>query len=580
MKIINITVENVKGLSRKSLEFALLPNRPNLLVAPNGFGKSSIATAFSSMNSNRLQLSEEHFHNGDENLPPKLEVTYLDPEGVSVTLEATSRSNTISTKFDWLVINNLEKAKGVGQNFGDRTTVRAFLSIEPIVLVNTIPERVNFVYSCTGQRELFGRNGKVLPNINELLSNRIFIESISTDYSFLERALGVRVSALIDSVTEEVNTQNGTVGHLRDWISSNCISRLRMNLQLSAIADRVRNADSGGVTDLVDYLSAFQIIQLYRADKSEFKKACKFSNFKLEKSRYADILTAFNSSSQMIEPRERRGKLVVEFPKTNLISNGERDILSFVCMMLYAKRKLKKRHCILIIDEVFDYLDDANLVAAQYYITKLIKEFKQKDRVIFPLIFTHLNPYYFRNYTFSKQREFYLLKSTVTPNASMVNLLRKRDDTSIIDDVSKYLLHFNPGSINKRTEFQALGLKEKWGESDNFSEYTIEELERYCSGQRDCDPLAICCAVRCKIEKKVFNALPTLAEESEFLRLRTTRKKLEYAQSKGVEVPESFFLLGIIYNEGMHWKENRDNISPIVAKLENRTIQYIINGII
>ncbi len=30
----------------------------------------------------------------------------------------------------------------------------------------------------------------------------------------------------------------------------------------------------------------------------------------------------------------------------------------------------------------------------------------------------------------------------------------------------------------------------------------------------------------------------------------------------------------------MHWKNGRDNISPIVAKLENHTIQYLIMQII
>jgi hypothetical protein len=55
-----------------------------------------------------------------------------------------------------------------------------------------------------------------------------------------------------------------------------------------------------------------------------------------------------------------------------------------------------------------------------------------------------------------------------------------------------------------------------------------------------------------------------------------TRKKLVYAESVGVTVPEYYYLLGVIYNDGMHWRENRDNISPIAAKLENLTIRHMI----
>ena len=37
---------------------------------------------------------------------------------------------------------------------------------------------------------------------------------------------------------------------------------------------------------------------------------------------------------------------------------------------------MTKDNNILIIDEVFDYLDDANIMAAQFYITDLIKTVK------------------------------------------------------------------------------------------------------------------------------------------------------------------------------------------------------------
>ena len=119
-------------------------------------------------------------------------------------------------------------------------------------------------------------------------------------------------------------------------------------------------------------------------------------------------------------------------------------------MLFRAKRHLKKDANILIIDEVFDYLDDANLIAAQYYITTFIKEFVDEGKRLYPIILTHLNPNYFKNFTFSKQKVYYLDKTNIQVNQHITKLLRNRENTTIKDDVVKYLLHYEPRHINKR----------------------------------------------------------------------------------------------------------------------------------
>lgn len=53
MVINSITIENVKGIERLEIKQTIQPNRPNILVAPNGFGKSSIAIAFNSLKANK-----------------------------------------------------------------------------------------------------------------------------------------------------------------------------------------------------------------------------------------------------------------------------------------------------------------------------------------------------------------------------------------------------------------------------------------------------------------------------------------------------------------------------------------------
>lgn len=54
MVINEIHIENIKGLQCFDLKQPIQPNRPNILVAPNGFGKTSLAIAFNSLKSNHL----------------------------------------------------------------------------------------------------------------------------------------------------------------------------------------------------------------------------------------------------------------------------------------------------------------------------------------------------------------------------------------------------------------------------------------------------------------------------------------------------------------------------------------------
>ena len=145
--------------------------------------------------------------------------------------------------------------------------------------------------------------------------------------------------------------------------------------------------------------------------------------------------------------------------------------------------------------------------------------------------------------------------------------------------MSKFLLHYNPEEISKRIGFQILELRETWGESDNFYKFINDEALKYISESVEFDPLAVCCAVRVAVEKYSYQQLVNEDSKHRFITTFKTRDKLEYAEEVGATIPEYFYLLGVIYNEGMHWKEGQDNISPIAAKLENQTIRYLIKQI-
>ncbi len=579
MALKKIQIENVKGISNRTFELDILPNKPSLLVAPNGFGKSSFACAFVSLQNNKISVHDNHLHQNDQELEAKLFIEYKDQEGIVHSLKADSTSNTISDYFSWFVINNQIKAKGIGRNIGGRTAVSADITIEPVTLIDTIPEQNDFSYSYRDQKSNFGKNGKILPNISDYFNNLKFITTLSNYYADLDKISLVGNQDLIAEIISDINGQSGTVDNLNIWINENKIQQLLLIEPLNNLAKYIMQSNLGIQELTQSFLTAIQIYYEYKKNKSQFKKVIKYSNYRLEKTEYQVMLSAFNTSWCNISPRETQSKLIVEFPKANKISNGQRDVITFITLLFKAQKKLKGPNAILIIDEVFDYLDDANLVAVQYYITKLIKKFKDEGRRLYPLILTHLNPFYFKNFAFNNQKVYFLDKRDIQSEPAMIKLLRKRNEATIKEDVSKFLLHYNPEEISKRIDFQILELRETWGESNIFYNFINNEAIKYISESVDFDPLAVCCAVRVAVEKYSYQQLVSEESKQKFITTFKTRDKLEYAEEVGATIPEYFYLLGVIYNEGMHWKEGQDNISPIAAKLENQTIRYLIKQI-
>jgi len=163
-KLESIEIENIKGIGNKQFIVNLFPNKPSIFVAPNGFGKSSIACGFESLKPSKLELDEKNHHLNNSNLVPKLTVT-ID----SNSFIADNSSNTIKSLFDCFVINSPIMAKATKRRIGGFTTATASLESEPIELISTIPNKCDFDYSISSMVSKFGRNGKVLPNIKTCL---------------------------------------------------------------------------------------------------------------------------------------------------------------------------------------------------------------------------------------------------------------------------------------------------------------------------------------------------------------------------------------------------------------------------
>lgn len=571
----SINIENVRGIKSCTFQLDIIPNKPSLLVAPNGFGKSSLAAAFAALKTNRIELPKDQFHLGDESLAPKLTLTIRRNDGTS-TLVADRNCNAIAALFDVHVVASRLRAKATKHNMGKFTTATASLEISDLVLVQTIPPKAQHAYDVMEMRTRFGLSGKAFQNLGKTLGSPMLADGLIDLYGVMDKVSGVRIQNDIEEMTALLQAQAGTADEIRAWAGGTLAPRLEAIDAVRALADLLAMAAGPTQARIDALLSGLQVVLTYLGNKKAFKEACKYLSYVNEKESFEDIIKAFGSTWKRVKPTERKGSLVVSFPPALHISNGQRDSLCFAAELRKIERSISSRDIILVIDEVFDYLDDANLVAVQYYITRLIKKVREKQRNMYPLILTHLNPYYFRNFTFASQKVYFLKKSKPAINKDFRALIAKREDPSIKEALGRHYLHYDPSSVDVTTQFQALGLKESWGDSIAFHSYTEAEWNKYVNESDNYDPFAVCCFVRVKIEKIVFDAIQGPVQKSDFLGKRMTKNKLDFAVANGVDVDDTIYLLGIIYNDGMHVHDNVDDNSPIVSKLENRTIRHML----
>ncbi|WP_240998444.1 hypothetical protein [Pseudomonas viridiflava] len=566
-----IEIRNVKGIEHAIFDVSLIPNKPSLIVAPNGFGKSSIAAAFASLNSKRIEVHKDSAHKGDESLKPVLKIAYINLDGTKVEEEATDQKNELHETFDIYVINSqlISKAKKI--KISGNTIVSSAIEVAPIVL-SKIPPATKLAYSYAESKAAFGKNGKILPNITAMINDHCLIEKIwdQVDFSKLGQ---VKLTTVKNNFKDLINASSGNTANLVAGISPQAFQTFSEIPYINKLTTTLKNSTHRLSSEIEYLLAALQFTEIYASDKAQFKAAAARASYMIEKEAYVQTFSSLKGTWKKITPKEIDGQLVVTFPKANQISNGERDIICFVAHLKKAKLKFKKNKCILIIDEIFDYLDDANLVACQFYLTKMISDLKLENRQIFPLIMTHLSPSVFRNFTFSDQKVCYLSKSTPT-NRSVEKLIIKRFENSIKDQLSKYFLHFHCNDEDLTNEFQTLGMPVGLASSSQFADHCANQLDRYLQGQ-SFDPLAVCCSVRRRVEALAYEQLnPDHCEE--FLLIHKTASKLDFAKSNGAIIPEVFFLLGVIYNEAMHLRDNEDNFSALGSKLSNLTIKHMI----
>lgn len=237
-KITNITVTNIKGFGtiNNTFNVDIISNKINILVAPNGFGKSSITTAFSSLKNGKLELGKDDYHKGDDTLPASLSLT---EEGNTYT--ATKLQNQIPFKV--FCVKNRLYAKAVSKNMGKFSSTTGHLAIDDFIIMNSIPAKETIPYSINEIKTSFGANSKILPNINAIIfQDTIFLHRLDEIYDSLEKFSAKKRQDYINNILDSVNALSGNKDLVVAAINDTFFDEIKTDSNYLTIYQYIKNA--------------------------------------------------------------------------------------------------------------------------------------------------------------------------------------------------------------------------------------------------------------------------------------------------------------------------------------------------
>ncbi|RRY05332.1 hypothetical protein [Brucella anthropi] len=571
MTISRISIENIRGFEKVSLAVNLRPNCTNILVAPNGFGKSSISTAFICAKGSKLNVDEKDKHKKKDTTSPRLTIEY---DGNK--LEANSDSNKISENFDIHVIKSNIEPKAKLPKIKGITIAKPYLEIPSLDLGPAFgKEKLNFDFG--KYKTFFGANSKIVPNLATKCDNEHFRSELLGIIACIDKLKQKKSSDLLHEIVDSAKMSTGTKASISDTIEGNFAQKVSEVLHLKTVFDLVTKYGTSN-TWLDNVLICYMLMDLNTSDRNNLKKWLQYAVYSRRMQSLKDFIEDINGAWVAAEIKETKGRILVNFPDASSLSNGQRDLLYFGCNLLRTRETTSTKPCILFIDEVFDYLDDANLVIAQYFLSKLIDTYRQDGRKIYICLLTHLDPMYFKGYALKRQQTVYLGDTSQKISETMRKVITLRENPDWDAALSRHFLHYHPDDHDISEIFNSTyGLPKKHGRSHSFYQFLKEEWDKCIQGGESYDPFAVCAYVRVQIEKCAYSKIENEVERTEFLTGRNgTANKLEYAETVGVPVPEACLLLGVVYNDALHRKDGVEQSSTIALKLRNLGLQSMM----
>ena len=567
MFITKISIANIKGKDKWYHDFNdFCSNKINIFVAPNGFGKSTLTTAFKAATQGKMKLNKNECFEENPANEPSLELVYKDKNTIK-TIRSDYTKGEISNHFVIHCINNPVYAKSTGRNIGNGVhTKSAELLIEDIKICK-VPEKLSISYSI---RDIKNKLHSRAPNINNFFSSIKGLQFIIENVNELTRWTKDK------KFNELLNVIN----------SSNCLSVLPPEFEI------LREKLVENIDDNIDAKEALiQIIFILKNNSlSHIKKCLKSLIYSQRKRDIEYRIEEFNTTGQPIKATEHKGYLTLNLGGANRMSNGERDILYFVSSLIKFESLVETKPALLVIDEIFDYLDGTNLLAAQYYLSKMVSRFNNEKKIVFPIVMTHLDPAVFVNYCMKGMKVHYLTnKSTINDLSSdrivqlliLRSVLKQSEKKELAANVEKHLLHYYPENWTVSDEIKGV-IPCFWEDSYKFRGYLSEEVNNYLN-DLEYNALAVVIAIRIKVEEKTVELLPG-DKRYEYYEKHGADKKLSYAEENNAQLPEEFYLLCPLYNDTAHLRnkadiENRNKIESAYLKISTKAIKQIIKNL-
>lgn len=568
MTISKIEIENIRGFQKESLVVNLRENCTNIIVAPNGFGKSSISTAFHCARGGNLNVVGKDKYNKDEISTPILSIKYNDKK-----LTANPSSNEISENFDIHVIRASIEPKAKLPKMNGFTIAKPYLEMPSIDLGPKI-EKEKIKFDIRRYRELFGYNAKIAPNVASICDDaqlRIALLSILPSIDKLKQK---RSSNLLDQIFDISKNLVGTRSSISDKLESMFSSKIDKVSQIKDVCDVLAKYNHNS-SWLNRVLTCYVFNDLIKSDRLNFKKWLQYAVYSVRLKSQREFIERINAAWVSAEIKESNGRVIVNFPEAESLSNGQRDILYFGCNLLRARESTSVKPCILIIDEVFDYLDDANIVVAQYFLSKIIDAYRDGGGKIYICLLTHLDPAHFKGYALKRQQTIYLGDDSQKISNTMAKIIGQRDDPVWSAELSRYFLHYHPDECDISEIFNSeYSLPKRHGKSRGFYKFLQGEWDKLLMKSGSYDPFAVCAYVRIMIEQCAFSKIRHQIDKNKFLaECNGTARKLEFAEGIGIQVPEVCLLLGVVYNDALHQKGTIKQSSTIALKLRNLGLQ-------
>ena len=585
--ISKIYIENVKGFGvpGKTISVQLDSSKVNLCVAPNGFGKSSLATAFESLRYNKIDVSTNY-----KNVDHKEDISVLTVTMDGRSYTANSNINELSKVLKAHVIHNRTTVDYTKKHFRKAFAVNAYMYIEDIDAGPCVKD-CTIKYDLAAIRRSFGEKKGILTDISEIIGNESMIEALPSMYNVFRMFEAKKRTALVEHVKTSLQGKKETATKILENFPDDVLAGLEAEPAYGEFV-RFANRFFEGHSKYEYFNLFYQLRYLWKNHANEIHGKVSWIRYKKYKHRLDANLQLLNSTGRVIQTEERNGRLLVVFPHANQISNGQRDVLTFAAeLMIFRSKTSSQQKHILIIDEVFDYLDDANTLAAQYYLSHIVRENKGN---IYIMLLTHLNPFSFRNYVFNKKlmNEVYLESSLPQASDDMKAFIAFRQwlnpqsqptNRPLYDKLSCNIYHYNPNAIDVSADiadYHQRNVKSNWGKPSVFRTKIIQQLNLYFSGASVYDPYAVSIALRHKVEKKMYEHLSTQVLKDKFIETYKTNDKLEFCEQNNIVVPDAFYIVNAIHNSADHLKQNsvtgEFDEKQMVYKLQNRVVRHVL----